>query len=106
MTAIDKNSLRMGFLEIAGANLTTWNMGGQGQHWGKTALRIVQPIDQVNTARSAAPRADRQTACELCLCASSKRASFFMPNGNPVDLWVYAYCFGNAVYSSFQVSAT
>src|SRR6476661_8779699 len=54
IAAFGEELFRIGFLKIPAAYFTTWNLGGDGEHWHTTSVAIVKPIDQMHVARSAA----------------------------------------------------
>jgi len=50
MAALPKQLLRMGFLEIAGADLARGDVRGDRQYRHSRAVTIEQPVDQVKVA--------------------------------------------------------
>src|SRR6476620_2965638 len=81
---------RVGFLKISAAYLTTWNLGGDSQHWQTTALALVKSINQMHVARPAASRTDGQASGQVCFSAGGKRCRFFMPDMNPLQLFLFS----------------
>src|SRR3546814_14550351 len=65
MAAFAKQGLRTCFLEIAGSDLTAWNVCGDGQHRCHTPMSIVQSINQMHVTRSATACTTSQFAGQL-----------------------------------------
>src|SRR6266851_4325926 len=78
VTALPEERLRMGLLEIAGADFTTWNLRCDRQDRHTTAVTVKQPIDQMKIAGAAAPGTDRQIAGNVCVGAGGKGSDFLM----------------------------
>jgi hypothetical protein len=81
---------RVGFLKIAAAYLTAWNLSGDGQHWHTTSVAIVKPIDQMHVAGPAASRAHGKASGQVCLGAGGKRCRLFMSDMNPLKLLLFS----------------
>ena len=58
--ALAEQLLRVGLLEVAGADLRPRDVRGERQHRNPAALGVEQAVDQVQVARAAARRADRE----------------------------------------------
>ena len=61
-------------------------MRGDAEHGDARAVTVEQTVDEVQIARSAAPRADRELTRQMRLGAGRKRGDLLVPDLNPRDL--------------------
>ena len=73
VAALLEEVLRMGFLEISGADLRRRDVGGNHQHRHARTVAVEQPVDQMEIARSAASGAHGQRSGEMRLRARPRR---------------------------------
>ena len=88
---------RVGFLKISAAYLTTWNLGCDGEYRHTTSVAIVKPIDQMHVAGPAASRADGKASGKVCFGAGGKRCRLFMPDMNPLKLFLFSNRVGKPI---------
>src|SRR3546814_3881009 len=96
MAAFAKQGLRTCVLEIAGSDLTAWNVCGDGQHRCHTPMSIVQSINQMHVTRSATACTNSQFAGQLRFGPCGECCRFFMTIVNPLNFFVLTNLFGNA----------
>src|SRR5262245_22332966 len=75
----------MGGLEVVDADLPARNMCGDRQHRHAAAMAVVEPVDEVQVARTAAARADGELAGEMRLGAGGEGRGLLVTHMNPVD---------------------
>ena len=97
VAAFLEQRLRMGLLEIAGADLRRRNLRGDRQHRHPRAVAIKQAVDQMQIARSAAAGADREFAGQMRFGAGRESGNLFMPDMNPLDLGLPAQRVGQPI---------
>jgi len=85
MTAFAEQVLRMGFLEIAAADLGRRNLRRDRQHGNTAAMRVEQAVDQMQIARTAGARADRKAAGHLGFTGGRKGCDLLVPDMDPFD---------------------
>src|SRR5208283_1442167 len=86
MAALAEQVLRMGFLEIACANLGRGDLRGNGEHRHTRTVTIEQAVDQMQIARSAASGADGELTRQMRLGACRESGNFLVPDVDPLDL--------------------
>ena len=86
MTALPKEILRTGFLEICAANLTAWNLRCNRQHRDTAALAIIESVDQMQIAGTAASCADSKISGEVGLSSCSEGRDLLVSYVNPLHL--------------------
>src|SRR5216684_2694746 len=86
VTALLEQHLRMGFLEISGAELGRRDLRRNGKHRYARPLTIEQAIDQVQIARAAAPGADRKLSCQMRFGTGRESRDFLVPYMHPFYL--------------------
>ncbi|CDP83973.1 hypothetical protein BN975_01241 [Mycolicibacterium farcinogenes] len=96
-TALAEQILRVGFLEVFGADLGTRNVGSDGQHGHAAALRIEQPVDQVQIARAATARAHGQLTGQRGVGGRGEGGGLLVPNVLPGELAAAADRVGESV---------
>src|SRR4029453_9753974 len=69
--------------EISGSDLRAWNLRCDGKDGNTAAVTVVESVDQVQVARTAAAGADRQSSRELRFRAGGKRGGFLMSHVRP-----------------------
>src|SRR3954447_11242762 len=62
---------------------------GDSQHWLAIQLRVIEPVQQMNTARTRGSEADSEPTGELGVPASHEGRCFFMPCLNEADLVLF-----------------
>ena len=97
MAALPKKMLGMGLLEIPAADFFAGHLGCDGQHRHSAALAIVEPINQVEIARTTASRAHCNLPGQVALCPGGKGSRFFVAYVHPLDLLVAPDRIGDAV---------
>jgi hypothetical protein len=86
VAAVDEDPVRVGLLEVSGADLARRDVGSQRQHRRGAAVGVVQTLDEVGVAGPAAARADRQPAGRPVTCASAEAA-----NAAASSLWTWIH---------------
>ena len=86
MTALTEELIRMSLLKVSTSDFTARNLRGDGEDGDAAPMAIVEAIDEVQVARSAASGAHRQFASEVGLGAGSECGHLFMAHVNPLDL--------------------
>ena len=76
----------MRLLKIAAADLGRWDLGRDGEHRRAAAMGVVEPVDEVQVARPAAPGTDGELARQMRLSSGRERGDFLVPDVNPLDL--------------------
>ena len=82
--------LRVGFLEEAGANFFTRDVGGQCQDAGAVAVGVVQPLHQVSISRPAGGGAHGEFTSNEGFCASGESCGFLIVDVDPFHVLVAA----------------
>jgi hypothetical protein len=72
VTTLTEQLLRRGLLEIAAAELATGNVRGERQDRDTTAVRILEPLHQMEMSRPTAAGAYRQVSRQVRLGPGSK----------------------------------
>jgi len=72
-------------LEVIDADLAARDVRSDRQHGHVVALRVKQAVDEMEVARTAAARADRELAREVGLGAGCEGGTLFVANVNPLD---------------------
>ena len=83
VAALGEEMLRLGLLEISAADLVAGNLRGDGEDRNTAAVTVVEPVDQMQVAGTAAAGADRQSSGEMRFRAGGKRGGFLMSHVNP-----------------------
>ena len=83
--ALAEQLLRVGLLEVAAADLGARDVRGDRQHRHPAAVRVEQPVDQVQVARSAAARAHRELAGQRGLGGRRERRRLLVADVDPGD---------------------
>src|SRR6201989_2510167 len=96
-TALAKQQLGMGLLEVLPADLLGRDLRRDRQHRHIAAVGVEQPVDQVQVARPAAPGAHGQLPGHRRLGGGREPGGLLMPNVLPGDLAVPAQRIGKAV---------
>jgi hypothetical protein len=89
--------LRMGLLEITGADLGRRYLRGDGEHRHSRAVTVEQAVDQVQIAGPAAAGADGELTGQMRFRASREGRDLLVPNVDPVDLALSPERVGEAV---------
>jgi hypothetical protein len=87
----------MGLLEVATADFSGRNVGGDRQNRNTAAVCIEQTVDEMQIAWAARSGTDRETAGNLRLTAGGEGGDLFVSNVNPADLLPAAQRLGQAV---------
>src|SRR3954453_9398868 len=83
-TALAKKFLRVRLLEVASADLVARDVCGDREHGDAAAVCVEEPVDEMEIARPAARRADRELAGYRGLSRGSERGGLLMPEVRPV----------------------
>ena len=86
VAALAEELVGVGLLEVTDADLGTGDMRSDGQHGSHASVGIEQTIDEVQIARSAAPRTDGQLAGELRFGSGREGGRLLVANVNSLDL--------------------
>jgi hypothetical protein len=97
MAAFLKEILRVCLLEIAATDLGRRNLRRDRKHRHPASVSIEQPVDEMQVARSARARADRQVAGHLRFAGSGKGRDLLMAYMNPFDRTPAAQRLGETV---------
>ena len=97
VTALLEQVLRMGFLEISGADLGRRDLRRNRKHRHARAVTIEQAIDEVQIAGSAAAGADRELSCQVRLGAGRESRDLLVPDMHPFDLALASQSVGQAI---------
>src|SRR6202035_3296568 len=88
VAALREKMFCMGLLKISAPDFIAWNLRRNSENRNTAAMAVVEPIDQMQVAGTAATGAYRQPPCEMRFCSSSKRRRLFMPYVNPLNSFV------------------
>ena len=83
--ALLEDAVRVGLLEVGGADLDARDVRGNGQDGRARAVRVVQAVDEVKVARAARARAHRELASQLSFRRCRERRRLLVAHVNPVD---------------------
>ncbi|MPM39416.1 hypothetical protein SDC9_86049 [bioreactor metagenome] len=83
--ALGEQPVRVGLLEVAGADLLAGDVRGDREHRGPGAVGVVQAVDQVQVARAAGTGADRQLTGELGVRGGGEGGRLLVSYVDPVD---------------------
>src|SRR5262249_7656465 len=97
VTALGKEVLGVGLLEVAAANLRAGNVSGDGDDGDAVSVAIVESIDEVHVAGAAAARAGGQLSGEVCVGPGGEGGDLLVPDVDPADLVVPPDVVGDAV---------
>jgi hypothetical protein len=95
--ALAEQLLGVGLLEVAGPDLRPRDVRREREHRNTAALGVEQAVDEVQVARSAARRADRQLAGGGGLTCGGERGRLFVAHVLPGHVRLAAQCVGQAV---------
>src|SRR5258707_533342 len=88
MTALAEELIGMGLLEVAGADLGARNVGGDGKHRNLVAVRIEEPVDEVQVAGAAAAGADGKLSGQFGVGGGVERRGRYRElHGKVAHLW-------------------
>ena len=90
VAALGEEMLRMGLLEVSAADLAAGNLRGDGEDRHTAAVAVVESVDQVQVAGTAAAGADRQSPGEMRLRARGKRGRLLVSHVDPSHVLVSA----------------
>src|SRR5580704_4806843 len=97
VTALPKQRVRMGLLEIAAANFRTRNLRRKRQHRHARAVTVEKAVDQMQIARATASGADGKISGQMRLRAGGESSRLFVTAMNPVDVAALAQRFRDPV---------
>src|SRR6202030_1218538 len=86
MAALPEQRLRMGFLEISGADLGRRYLRCDAEHGHSGAMAIEQAIDEMEVAGSAATGANGEVSRQVRFGPRREGGHFLVPNMDPFDL--------------------
>jgi hypothetical protein len=90
VAAILEEMLGIGLLEVAAADFLAGYLGGDGQHRDAAAMAVVEAVDQVQVARTAASGAHRDFPGELAFRPRREGRRLLVAHVHPLDLFVLA----------------
>ena len=87
---IHKQLVQIDILLVVRSDQVVKGVAGNREHRLAIAFRIIQPVQQMDSARAGSREANTQPACVLGVTASCECGSFFVPHLNEADLfsWV------------------
>ena len=86
VAALAEQLLRVGLLEVGGADLGRRDVRGDRQHRNPAAVRVEQAVDEVQVAGSAASGDDGELAGDLRLRRRGERGRLLVPHVHPGDV--------------------
>ena len=84
MTALRKQMFRVRLLKISAADFVAGNLRRNGQHGDSPTMTIIEAVDQMEIAWTAASGAHGQLFGQLCFCAGSEGRCFFVSDRHPL----------------------
>jgi len=84
--ALTKQLLGVGFLEIAGPDFFGGNMGGDCKDRNTRTLGVIEPVNEVQVARSSGTCRDREFTGHRGFGRGCKSSGFLMSNVHPIDV--------------------
>jgi len=97
MAALPEQGLRMRLLEIPAPDLGRRDLGRNRGHRHAAAMRVEQPVDEMQIAGAAGAGADRQLAGHLRFAGSGEGGHFLVPHMHPRDGAPAPQCLREAV---------
>ena len=85
MAALLKEILRVRLLEIATTDLSGRDLGRDRKHRHAASMRVEEPVDEMQVARPAGARTDRQIARHLGFAGGGESRNLLMPDMHPFD---------------------
>ena len=95
--AFAEQLLRVGLLEVRPADLLSWDVRGDREHGHPAAVRVEEPVDEMEVARAAACGADGQLAGHAGVAGSGEGGGLLVPDVHPIDASVAAQRVGQTV---------
>jgi hypothetical protein len=86
VAALREEMFRMGFLKVCAAHFRAGDLRGNRNYGNTIAVAIVEAIDQVQIARTAAAGAHRQTSRQMRFRARGKSRDLLMPYMDPFNV--------------------
>src|SRR3546814_1704805 len=83
--ALGEEPLRVRLLEVVRPDLHGGDLARDREDRGSRAVRVIEPVDEVEVAGTAAARAYRQPTGELSLGCRGERGRLLVPDVDPVD---------------------
>src|SRR5215471_3261424 len=97
MAALCEEMFRLGFLKISAADFAAGNLRCDGEDGDTAAVRVIQPVDQMEISGTTTSSADGQSSCQMRFRAGGKRRRLFMPHMNPSNSPLSANRVGDSV---------
>ena len=85
VAALLEEMFRVGLLEVPAPQLRARNLGGDGDHGNPVALAIVEAVDQMQVAGSAASCANRQPSRQVGFRPGGKCRHLLVPHVDPIE---------------------
>ena len=85
VTALPEQRLRVGFLEIACADLGRRDLRSDGEHGHPRAVAIEQAVDEMEVAGTAAAGADGELTRQMRLGTRRESRDLLVPDMDPLD---------------------
>ena len=86
VAALRQRGVRDASPEVTAANFSAGNLRGNGEHGNTAAVAVVEAVDQMQVARSAAPGADRELSGEVRFGARGERSRLLVADVHPSEL--------------------
>src|SRR5579871_3285933 len=97
MAALAKQTFGPGFLEIAAADLRRRDLRCDREHRNTRAMAVVQAVDQMHVAGTAAAGTDGKLPGQMRFCTGRKGCDLLMADMDPLDLVLTAQLVGQTV---------
>jgi hypothetical protein len=97
MAAILEQVFRMSLLKIAATNLAAGNLCGDCEDRNTVPMAIVQTIDEVKIAGTAAASTYCKLACQMSLGAGCKGGHLLMSHMYPLNVFTLTDCLGQPI---------
>src|SRR5262249_17331439 len=97
MAALTEQVLRMGFLKVAGPDLSQQDLSGYGEHRDSRSVAIKKAVDEMQVAGPAAAGTDGERTRQMRFGARCEGGNLLVPDVHPLDLAQAANSIGDAV---------
>jgi hypothetical protein len=97
MAALREKMFGVSFLKISAADFAAWNLRGNGQDGNAATMAVVEPVDQMQVAGTAASSADGQSPGEMRFRSGGKRSGLLMPDVDPLNRLIFPNGVGDAI---------
>src|ERR1700679_1155406 len=97
MTALLKQVLGVGLLEVVSSDLSERDLRSNGEDRNPAALAVEQPVDQVQVPGTARAGANCQFTSQRCLSSGSEGSCLLVPSVHPGDVTASTQSVGKTV---------